>query len=325
MDRIDEMRLFVRIAERGSFHAAAADLQLPRSTATEVIKRMETRLGVRLLQRTTRHVAPTLDGEAFYRRCVQILADLEEAEGAFSDARPRGTLRIDVHGSMFRQVLLPHFPDFLARYPELSLHIGEGDRFVDLVREGVDCVVRAGEPSDSGMILRRLGSVQETTVASPDYLARHGVPATPDDLAGHVMIGYVSSATSEVLPLEFVQDGEIRHIKLPCRMTVTGAETSVSLARLGFGLIQAPRHRFTEEFASGDLVEVLADYPPTPTAVSALYPHSRQLSPRVRVFVDWLVEVFEARQKTEERAKAAGRPQRRRTAGAGGRPAGRRP
>jgi DNA-binding transcriptional LysR family regulator len=293
VDRLDEMALFVRVVERKSFHVAATDLGLQRSTASEMIKRLEGRLGMRLLQRTTRHVAPTLEGEAFYRRCLQILADIEEAETAFSDARPRGVLRIDVHGNMFRQLLLPHLPAFLSRYPELSLHIGEGDRLVNLIQEGVDCVVRAGEPADSGMVLRRLGMVNEATVASPDYLARHCVPMTPDDLDCHMMIGFVSSATSEVMPLEFTQDGQVRYVRLPSRMTVTGSDTSAALARLGLGLVQAPRYRFADDFASGALVEVLAEYPPTPTPISALYPHNRQLSPRVRVFVDWLIQVFD--------------------------------
>jgi len=292
MDKLDVMRLLARIVERGSFSAAAVDLGLPRSTVTEAIKQLEARLGVRLLDRTTRHVSPTLDGEAYYRRCLAILAEVEDAEGSFSDRKPRGLLRIDVHGRMFRQIILPALPDFLTRYPEIALRIGEGDRLVDLVREGVDCVVRAGTPADSGMIVRRLGLLRETTVASPDYLARHGTPRTPDDLARHEMIGFLSSATGDVLPLEFTRDGQVQEIKLPCRFTVTASETTVALARLGYGLLQVPRYGVEADLASGTLVEVLPDFPPSPTPVSALYPQSRQLSPRVRVFVDWVIQVF---------------------------------
>lgn len=295
VDKIDTMRLLTRIIERRSFVAAAKDLGLPRSTATEAIKQLEARLGVRLLQRTTRHVAPTLDGQAYYDRCVAILADLEEAENGFSGGRPQGQLRIDVHGNMARHFLLPHLPAFLGRYPSLTLHIGDGDRLVDLVREGVDCVVRAGEPADSGMIVRRLGLLHEATGASPAYLRQHGTPGSPDDLGGHVMVGFVSSATGDILPLEFTQDGLTRKVPLPCRITVSGSDMSSALARLGFGLIQAPRHRLEADFASGALVEVLAAFPPVPMPVSALYPHSRQLSPRVRVFVEWLVQVFARR------------------------------
>lgn len=292
MDKLDTMRLFTRIVERRSFVAAAADLRMPRSSATEAIKQLEARLKVRLLQRTTRVLSPTLDGEAYYERCVRILAEIDEADNAFCDALPGGLLRIDVHGGMARRLLLPQLPAFLERYPDLRLHIGEGDRWVDLVREGVDCVVRVGEPADSGMIIRRLGEIREATAASAAYLARHGVPQTPDDLDGHVVIGFLSSRTGDVLPLEFMVNGKPLEVVLPARITVTGADTSAALACLGFGIIQAPRYRLDVDFASGALVELLPNFPPTKTPISVLYPHSRQLSSRVRVFIDWLVDVI---------------------------------
>ena len=289
------MRLFARIVERRSFTLAANDLGLPRSTVTEAVQQLETRLGVRLLQRTTRHVAPTLDGEAYYRRCLSIISDIEEAEGAFTDVKPRGLLRIDVHGTMARHFLLPGLPRFLADYPDLQLHIGEGDRLVDLIREGIDCVVRAGELSDSTMIGRRIGTLVEVTCASPGYLEKFGTPRTPDDLEGHRAIGFVSSRTGSVMPLEFTADGALRHVTLPSTVTVTGGETSVALAAQGLGLIQVPLYHVEPHLQAGTLVEVLGDFRPSPTPVSALYPHSRQLSPRVRVFIDWLAREFAAR------------------------------
>ncbi|QQO21458.1 LysR family transcriptional regulator [Bradyrhizobium diazoefficiens] len=292
MDRLDAMRLFVRLVERQSFTAAAADLGIPRSTASEVLRGLETHLGARLLERTTRHVTPTLDGEDYYRRCVAILAEIEEAEAAMRDARPRGLLRIDAHPLLTRTFVLPHLPGFLARYPELDLQIGQGDRLVDLVREGIDCVIRSGEPEDSGMILRRLGTIAEITVASPAYIASHGMPATPDALDGHKMVGFVSSRTGEVLPLEFSVGGALRHVVLPSRLRVNNSDTMADLARLGFGLAQAPRYRFADDLASGRLVEVLADYPPSPTPLSVLYPQNRQLALRLRVFLDWISGIF---------------------------------
>ena len=299
MDRFDAMRLFVRIVERRSFSQAALDLNLPASTATEGVKQLEGRLGARLLQRTTRHVSPTLDGEAFYRRCLAILAELEDAEAEFSDAKPRGLLRVDVHGTLSRHFLLPGLPAFLERYPDLKLHLGEGDRLVDLVREGVDCVLRVGDLKDSAMIARRVGMLDEATCASPAYLERHGVPATPDDLArdgsGHEMIGFVSSATGEHFPLEFTVDGALRHVTLPATLSVVGAETNVVAARLGLGIIQVPRYHVAADLAAGTLVEILPGYPPSQTPVSLLYPHSRQISPRVRVFMEWLTREFAAR------------------------------
>jgi DNA-binding transcriptional LysR family regulator len=292
MDRFDSMRLLVRVIERRSFTAAAADLGLPRSTATEAIKQLEARLGVRLLERTTRHVTPTLDGAAYYQRCLSILAEIEEAEGAFHDAQLKGLLRIDVHGLLTRTFLLPRLPEFLDRHPLIDLHIGQGDRLVDLVREGVDCVIRAGELAESGMITRRIATLREATCASPAYLAKHGVPTSLDDLDGHCMVGFMSSRTGAVLPLEFVVDGGLRNVILPSRLTVNDSDTMADLARLGFGLIQAPRYRFERDFASGVLVEVLSDYPPSPTPLSALYPQNRQLAPRVRAFLDWVSRIF---------------------------------
>lgn len=286
------MRLFTRVVERRSFTAAAADLGLPRSSATAAIKQLEERLGVQLLRRTTRHVTTTLDGEAYYQRCVGILADIEDAEGGVGTDKVRGRLRIDINGHMARNFVIPELPALLARHPNLSVHIGEGDRFVDLVREGVDCVVRAGPLPDSDMIARRLGMAREATLASPEYLERHGMPRTVEALAGHMMIGFVSSRTGQVMPLEFTVEGRIREVILPSRVTVSNSDTAATLVRQGFGLYQAPRIRFTADLAAGRLVEVLTDYPPTPTPISVLYPRSRQLSPRVRVFIDWLVEVL---------------------------------
>ena len=295
MDRFDAIRVFMRIVERRSFTLAAQDLGLPRSTVTEAVQQMEARLGARLLQRTTRHVSPTLDGEAYYRRCVAIIADVEDAEAAFSDAKPRGLLRVDVHGTLARFFILPGLPDFLAHYPDLNLHISEGDRFVDLVREGIDCVLRVGDLHDSSMVGRRVAMLPEVTCASPAYLARFGTPRTPEDLDGHRMIGFVSSATGSVIPLEFQVEDAIRNITLPTPLTVAGAETLFGAALAGLGLIQVPRYRLEPYFEAGTLVEVLKDYPPTSTPVSLLYPHSRQLSPRVRVFIDWVTKEFAAR------------------------------
>ncbi|WP_428376284.1 LysR family transcriptional regulator [Lichenicoccus sp.] len=291
MDRLATLELFIRIVDRRSFSAAAADLHISRPVATAAIKRLEQRLGTRLLQRSTRHVSPTIEGEAYYRHCATILNDLEAADRGAGGV-VSGLLRVDVAGNLARTLILPELAAFLARHPALTVQLGEGERFVDLVREGVDCVVRAGEPVDSTLIVRRLGLLEETTCASPAYLASHGIPASPDALAGHVMIGFMSSRTGQVLPLEFTYDGRTIERVLPARLLVSGADTSAAAALLGLGLAQAPRHRFAADLATGALVEVLADYAPAPTPVSVLYPSSRQLSPRVRVFVDWLIGVL---------------------------------
>ncbi|WP_349956187.1 LysR family transcriptional regulator [Rhizobium sp. ZPR3] len=299
MDRFDAMRVFCRVVERRSFTLAAEDTGLPRSTVTDAIKQLESRLGVRLLQRTTRHVSPTLDGEAYYQRCLRILSDIEDAEGAFAGAKPKGVLRVDVHGTLARHFVLPNLPSFLETYPDIELQITEGDRFVDLIREGIDCVLRVGTLQDSDMIGRRVAMLEEVTLAAPAYVERLGMPAHPDRLDGHRMIGFRSSATGGLLPLEFQIDGAMREITLPATISVNAAESYFAAAKLGLGLIQVPRYHAEEALRSGELLHVLQGYPPTRTPVSMLYPRSRQLSPRVRVFIDWLAKVFAERDSAE--------------------------
>ncbi|GBR08306.1 LysR family transcriptional regulator [Asaia siamensis] len=291
MDRLTSLTLFMRVVERGSFTAAAHDLSVSRPAATAAIQALEQRLGTRLLQRSTRHVQPTEEGLLYYQRCQSILTALEEADSMIGGALS-GTIRVDTVGHLARTILLPALPDFFSRYPGLNVHLGEGERLVNLLREGVDCVIRGGPLPDSDMIVRPLGVLHEVTVASPAYLAQHGIPASPDDLDGHQMIAFLSSRTRQVLPLEFTTRNGLVERLIPARLLVSGAETCVEAARLGLGLAQAPRYRFEEDLVTGGLVEVLSDYPPAPTPLSLLYPSNRQLAPRVRVFMDWARELF---------------------------------
>jgi DNA-binding transcriptional LysR family regulator len=295
MDRFDAMRVFARIVERRSFTQAADDLGLPRSSVTDAVKGLEARLGVRLLQRTTRQVSPTLDGEAYYRRCVSLIADMEDAEGAFVGAKPSGLIRVDVHGTQARHFLLPGLSRFRQLYPEIRLHFSEAHQPLDMIREGLDCILRAGELSDSPLIRRRLTLLERGTFASPDYLSRRGTPQSPDELAGHEMVGFLSPDTSEILPLVFGTGGKPRQVTLPAFVTVTGPETNVACACMGLGLIQVPRYRVASELAGGTLVEVLSGFPPSPLPIHVLYSHTRQLSPRLRVFIDWMAEQFRDR------------------------------
>jgi DNA-binding transcriptional LysR family regulator len=295
MDRFDAMRAFVRIVERRSFTLAAQDIGLPRSTITQTIKQLETRLGVRLLQRTTRSVSPTLDGEAYYRRCMAIIDDVEDAEGAFGGAKPRGMLRIEVQGTLARHFLMPGLPDFFARHPDIEINMSEGDRYVDLVREGVDCVLRFGALPDSDMVARRIGLLQRMTYAAPGYVARFGMPADIAALSGHRMVGLRRLSTGQREPLQFVVGDSAQRVLLPALMSVTGPESYIVSARLGLGLVQMPNFHAVDDLARGTLVRVLPDFPPPSVPVSLLYPPNRQLSPRVRLFMDWAAREFEAR------------------------------
>ncbi|KAB2782101.1 LysR family transcriptional regulator [Brucella anthropi] len=293
MDRFDAMRVFTRVLERRSFTLAAEDLGIPRSTVTDAIKQLERRLGTQLFLRTTRHVNPTLDGQAYYQRCIEIIASIEDAEGGFSGAMPRGLLRVEVQGTLARHFLLPELPAFLEKYPDIELYMTEGDRFVDPVREGIDCVLRVGLLQDSDMIARRVAMLDEVTVASPSYLARFGEPQHPDQLTdGHQMIGFRASGSIARMPLEFMVDGKLRTVTIPAPVSVNAAESYTAAARLGLGIIQIPRYHAMKHIAGGKLVQILGAYPPSSSPVSVVYPRDRQLSPRVRVFIDWIAVIL---------------------------------
>ncbi|MCG7588620.1 LysR family transcriptional regulator [Photobacterium sp. OFAV2-7] len=287
------MRVFTRVLERRSFTLAAEDLNLPRSTVTDAVKQIEKRLGVRLLERTTRQVTPTLDGDNFYHRCLSIIRDVEDAESAFSGLIPTGRLRVDVHGTLARHFLLPKLPHFLQNYPEIELFMSEDDRLVDLVREGIDCVLRVGTPQVEELVARHIATLEEVSVASVDYVRQFGLPSHPDDLAEHQMIGFRATGSSEPMPLEFTINNKIVHQSLPTSLIVNSAETLVSAARQGLGIVQVPRYHVEKDLAQGLLIELLSDYPPTPSPVSIIYPSNRKHSPRVRVFIEWLQEAFE--------------------------------
>lgn len=291
MDRFNAMRVFTRIVELGGFAKAADSLQLPRASVTILIKQLEAHLGVQLLQRTTRQVSPTLDGAAYYQRCVSLLTDLEETEAVFSTSRrnPRGTLRVDMPAGIGRFIVIPALPEFTERYPQINLEIGLNDRTVDLIREGVDCVVRGGLALDESLVARPLVMMHQVTCASPGYLQRFGVPQTMAELAGHQIVEYVSSTTGKRFGLEFQLGTELREVDLPKRIAVNSADGYLAACEAGYGLVQTPYYHVARQLAAGSLVEVLPQLQPPTLALTALYPPHRQLSTRVRVFVDWLV------------------------------------
>ncbi|CAM3968170.1 LysR family transcriptional regulator [Bordetella tumulicola] len=297
MDRFLALQLFNRIVELGSFTEAAEMLNVPRATATHAIKQMESRLGARLLDRTTRQVKPTLDGQAFYERSRRVVADLEDAESSVSTqvVNPRGTLRLDVHGVHATTILLPHITDFRERYPNIDVILSSGDRLVDLVKEGIDCVVRAGQPRDSSLIARKLADLPEIICASPAYLARYGTPKHPRELAQHHAIGFFSRGNDSRYPFSVIVDGDVQEFPATGWISVSDAECYTSAALAGCGLIQVPRFRLEEHLNAGRLVQVLTQWKCPDLPICALYPFHRQLSPRVRVFIDWVRELYDKR------------------------------
>lgn len=296
MDRFETMRLFVRIVERGNFARAARDLRLPRATVTRAIQQLELHLGTRLLERTTRAVRPTDDGTLYYGQCVRLLADLDEVESGFRASEPKGRLSVDMQGTLARFFVLPALPEFLREHPAIEFRLGETDRMVDLVEEGVDCVLRAGILPDSSLVGRKVAESEQLTLASPDYLARFGVPSNLDDLTGHRMVAYAASATGQPYPLDFDVDGMVREVPLPFDVLVRGAEIYTAAGAAGLGLIQVPRYRVQHQIDAGELVPVLSRHPPPRMPISVLHPGHRNPSSRTRVFADWLAALFEGLQ-----------------------------
>ncbi|TFL12184.1 LysR family transcriptional regulator [Pusillimonas noertemannii] len=295
MDRFQAMQVFTRVVDANSFTLAADSLGLPRSTVTTTIQNLERSLKLRLLNRTTRRLSLTPDGAAYYERCAQILADLEDMDASFRDVTrgPSGRLRIDTPPSIGRLILVPALCDFHTRYPDIELAIGMGDRVVDMVRDAVDCAIRVGELADSSMVARRIGTFESITCAAPAYLERHGEPKSIEDLANHHAVHYFSARTGRVIDWSFMVDGKPRDIQVKGSVSVNDAEAYVQCGVNGFGLIQPSRYMVAPLLASGQLREILTEWTPPPQPISVVYLHNRHLSPKVRVFVDWVSELFQ--------------------------------
>lgn len=294
MDRIDLFRIFARVVECASFTRAADTLGLPRSSVSAAVIDLEARVGARLLHRTTRKVSTTQDGAAFYERCLRLIADVEETEGLFRQTSigPSGMLRVDVPGRIGRLIIAPALPQFLARYPQLDIELRVTDRTVNLVEESVDCVLRVGPLSDSGLIARKVGDLALINVASPGYLDAYGTPDGPDDLGTHLAVNYASPSTARVEDWEWIEDGEVRMLAMRARVTVNSAEAYIACCLAGLGLIQIPAYDVKRHLDAGELVEVMPHHRAEPMPMALLYPHRQHLSRRLQVFADWLDELL---------------------------------
>lgn len=296
MNPLDRMQIFARVAELASFTQAAQVLGIPKANASLAVQQLEAQLGARLLHRTTRRVQLTQDGQAYYERCKDLLADVDELQAMFHQPEGsalRGRVRIDMSTGIARQLVLPRLPELLQRHPLLEMELSSTDRRVDLVREGFDCVIRVGPVAEPGLVARPLGQVRVATCASPAYLARKGIPHTLEDLAHHELVHYVSTLGTRSLGFETVERDETRFHPMAGRVTVNSAEAYLGACAAGLGLIQAPLLGVKELIDQGLLVEVLPQHPAPPMAVTLLYAHRRHLSQRVRVVMDWLAQVVQ--------------------------------
>ena len=306
MDRIRAMELFVRVVETGSFTAAASSLRLSRTRATTEIQQLEAHLGVRLLQRTTRRVSPTGDGTLYYeevRRLMRELRELEAGLGAAA-ASARGRLRVDVPSTVGREILAPVLPKFLERHPDIVLELGSTDRPVDLVAEGVDCVVRGGDVHDETLVGRRLPDIPVVTCAAPAYLRRNGTPSSPHGLGEHIFVSFFSPRTGRVFEVDWTPPDGGPPVTLRPRHVVAAndAGTFTALAAAGLGIVQTPLSPGTRErIRRGELQVLMPGWRPEPLPTHVLYPATRVPPARVRVWVDWLVGVFGEEASSAER------------------------
>ena len=295
MDRLEQYRVFVQVAEMGSFIRAANALELPRATVSAAIQQLEAQLGVRVLHRTTRRVQLTPDGEQLLLRVRELLSSAEEIDAHFRAAGTQvsGRLNVDMPSRIARRLVVPALPALLRRYPRLQLGLSSTDRLIDPVLDGVDCVLRVGELLDSSLALRNIGHLAMINCASAAYLREHGVPRNPDELASHRIIGYASPASGRESPWEYrATDGALRSLSVTGQVVVNNVENYVAACVAGLGLIQIPRFDVQHLLDAGELVEVLPAFRPPSLPIGLLYPHRRQRSRRLAVVADWLADLM---------------------------------
>lgn len=297
MSTLDRMLIFTRVAELASFTQAADALGLPKASVSTAVQQLEATLGTRLLHRTTRKVQPTQDGQAFYERCKDLLADVDEVQAMFQQQGAqtlRGRVRIDMSTSMARHAVIPRLPELLAQHPQLELEISSTERRVDLVREGFDCVVRSGAVGDSSLVARPLGAMRMVNCASPAYLQQRGMPQGPADLATHHLVHYTNTLGAKPDAFEY-QDAAGARVLLTMQgaVTVNNAEAYVAACMAGLGIIQVPCVGVREVLRQGHLVELLPHHVAPPMPLTLVYANRRNLSQRVRVVMDWLALVVD--------------------------------
>jgi LysR family transcriptional regulator for bpeEF and oprC len=294
MNKLQAMEVFVRVVETGGITRAADSLRMPKATATTLIQQLEAALGVKLLNRTTRSVSVTTDGTAYYERCVAVLAQIRETEESLAQrhATPGGRLRVDVPTLMARSVIVPALPTFFARYRDIELQLGCSERRADLIEEGIDCAVWSGELEDSSLVARRVGQLFFATCASPSYLAAHGHPRHPNELAAHRCINHFSPRTGKIFDWVFAKDSVRIQTSLRGHIALDDENGYVAAAEAGLGIAQIPAFVLKEAMERGSLELVLGEWFPEPVPLNVVYPQNRHLSSKIRVFVDWIADLF---------------------------------
>lgn len=296
MDRFDALQAFARVVEAGSFTKAAQTLNLSKTTVTQLVQQLETRLRVKLLNRTTRQVKVTADGAAYYERVLRLLADLEDADTSLSSASatPKGRLRVDVPSPLARTILMPELPAFHARYPDIQLHMGVSDRMVDLIGDNVDCVLRGGELADSSMTARRIGDLQLGVYAAPSYLQQADMPTHPRELEDthHRIVGFLSARTNKVAPIAMRRNGEQLEVHGRYAVAVDDGNAYLAAGLAGMGILCMPRYMAKAHIAQGELLPLFEDWQFDPMPMYLAFPPNRHVSAKLRVFIQWVDELM---------------------------------
>lgn len=296
MDRFDAMQAFARVVEAGSFTRAADTLHMSKTSVTQLVQQLEARLRVKLLNRTTRRVALTADGAAYYERVVRLLADMDDAETSLSSASasPRGRLRVDVPSPLASMILVPALPEFHARHPDIQIDMGVSDRIVDVIGENVDCVVRGGELRDQSLMARRVGDLRLGVYAAPDYLARLGVPAHPRELedSPHRIVGFLWARTGKPVPYAMRKGNEELRVNGRYVLAVDDGNAYLAAGLAGLGVLWLPEYMALASRASGALVPLFEDWRLDPMPMYVAFPPNRHISAKLRVFIDWVAELM---------------------------------
>ncbi|EPM71103.1 LysR family transcriptional regulator [Pseudomonas syringae pv. theae ICMP 3923] len=301
------MQAFARVVETGSFTKAAGTLHMSKTSVTQLVQQLEARLRVRLLNRTTRKVNVTADGAVYYERVVRLLAEMDDAETSLSGAAslPRGRLRVDVPSPLASMLLMPAMPAFHARYPDIQIDMGVSDRIVDLIGENVDCVVRGGEITDQSLMARHVGDLQLGVYVAPGYLQRMGTPAHPHDLenSSHRIVGYLWARTGKALPYAMHRDGEQVRVQGLYTLTVDDGNAYIAAGLAGMGILWLPDYMAWPYLARGDLVPLFQDWQLDSMPMYVAFPPNRHVSIKVRVFIDWVIELMAEHAPVGERGR----------------------
>lgn len=289
------MRVFVRVVETGNFSRAAGSLNMPKTTVTNMVQGLEAHLRTALLNRTTRRVMLTTDGALYYERAIQIISEIDELDGSLSNAQvqPSGRLRVEMAGAFADLVVIPNLCSFHEKYPLIKLDLGVGDRLVDYIAENVDCALRVGTPRDQSLIARKVSELRLASYASPNYLEKFGTPQTPQELeTTHYCIGYLNAVSGQIMAMDFEMENQKLEITPNYIMSVNDSRTYLNAAITGMGVAQLAPFMAEEAVKRGELLRVLPDWKHESLPVYIVYPQTRHVTNKVRVFVDWLARLL---------------------------------